>query len=268
MIEIASYRISLKPLSFTNDDWKDQKAVTARIEAYQQSVVDFVKAQAEAYQMVGDGYSLGGDRGDAHLSVTLDPDSRYALHVSSTGGFEKFLKQSAQDSIVAIEEPCGTQFMVLAGFVPSAYQSNMGGYGGNGSLRAPEFNRISHGVAPGRALTEAEKEARVAMNDAVFEKLSAALREYKANDKDVVVEVQEKQLGSFFVRVTPKDPHQQSVQDYFLSTALDRLARDKENVAALLRGPALYPTDVEKLRAPKDTGPQTPPPRKPKTLDL
>lgn len=268
MIEIASYRILVKPLSLSRDDWKDEKAAMARIGAHTQSVIDFVKEQAEAYKAVGDGHSLGSDSGDAHMTVAVDPDGWYTLHVTSTSGFESFLKKQANENIATIEEPCGVQFMVLAGFVPSAYQSNMGGYGSSGSLRAAEFNRISYGVAPGRALTDAEKEARVAMNDVVFEKLSDALRSYKAQYKDVVVEVQEKQLGSFFVRVTPQEPEGRPVVDYFLSTALGRLVNDRDNVTAILRGPSLYPTDVAKLRAPKDPGAQTPPPRKPKSLDL
>lgn len=262
MIEIGTYKLFYNPLKREETDSHDEQ--NRKHVEHVAKVVAYLNEQSEAYGQL-EKKGLGQSK-ESRLSIS-EENIYGAIIFSACSGFQRFLQeQEKPDFIRSIEKPSGAQYMILAGFVSSPHQSTAD-YG-SGALLSDAFWRVSHGVNVGKVLTEEEKEARIAMNDRVFQKLSEDLRKFKERFSDVVIELEEKQLGSIFLRVTTEENTENGLNSYELSSILRRLSNDKENVEAILEGPPLYPSEVERLRTPRDDGSKQAPVRKPKNLQL
>lgn len=263
MIELDTYRLTIERPVFTEKDGHDFR-IEKLIER-QKQVIDFLKAQSEAYSKANEDKAgrLGGGN-DSHLHIHAEDECSRVLTIRSVGEFRDFIAAQKNPLIKALEASSGFQFMVFAGFIETPQYST--DYNGISRLNAGEFNRVSFGISPGKALTEGEKEARVKMNDLVFEKISNELGYLKKQFPDYVIEAQEKKLGSVFVRVTSRENKEGGVRHYNVMSAMGGLSRDRENVAGVFSGPELYPSDVEALR--EEAKSKESKERKPKGLSL
>ena len=264
MIEIGTYKVFYQRPDFS-DLQGNQLTNEIHAQRYKDrvgEVIAYLKEQSAAYE------SKNG-AGKSCFEVTVE-EPLYDIQINGSTGFRAFLDQQAKpDLITSVESQSGAQYVVLAGFVASPFQATVEGYSSRTPLLHMEFSRVCFGVPTGRALTTGEQAARVEMNDLVFEKLRDALTKFKESNPDVIVELEEKRLGSFFLRVTTQENKEHGLQTYALNSyVLGALARDTENVAAILEGPQLYPTDVEQMRRPWTPPSSQPPKRTPKKLDL
>jgi len=260
MIETTQYRIVFKRPDITKEEASDGDIFNAKWKARRAEVSDYITRQASAYDAVEN-----NEYQKSHLVIAKCNETISAiLDVTSSAEFKSFLKDQQHELMPIIESASGMQLMVMAAFVPSPHQSNIG-WSLNTPLVAMEFWRVSHGVNPGKAITQVEAAARVEMNDRLFDKIAKALEGVKRNHPDYQIEVQEKQVGSFFVQVTSKDNKEGGVSSYDVTSALQGLTSDPD-VAAVLAGPKLYPSDIEALRQKNASIP--PVPRQPKKLDM
>ena len=205
---------------------------------------------------------------DPCLNAGVYPDTKEVYFDASTG-FKDFLDDQVLPSFIdSVEEKSGAQYLIMAGFLRSSFQSNVSSYSNSRPLLLSDFNTARRGLPGDKVLTQEENDARIAMNDHVFEELKDSLGKFKDRFPQAVIELEEESLGKFFLRVT----HEENKLDGLLlweisSSVLGNLERDKENVSAILEGPHLYPTEVDKLRAPLANS-EEPAHRQPKKLDL
>ncbi len=264
MIEIGEYKIFYEGPDFSDLERSQitNEVYTERHQSRVEEVTSYLETLAEAYDE-------SGARGGAMLKVDADPTT-YEIKISCTTGFKNHLdEQEKPDFLKSVEAASGMQYVILAGFVSSPQSSNISRYGSGQPMLSRDFWRVAHGVPAGKVLTEAENVARTEMNDRVFEKLSAALKAYKERKPDLIVELEEKTLGTFFLRVTTEENKEYGITAYsFNSAVMANLLDDKDDIEAVLAGPPLFPTEVERLRTPKEQPQSQPPKREPKKLDL
>ena len=259
MIEIGQYRVSFPLPSYS--EFQGEAYVAASAVAEQKSLV-YLQAQAVAYKQTDDCHCRYKEKNAPALFSVKNDKGHGCFIITADVGFRNFLSaQPANDAIKAIEAPSAAQYMVFADFIPQTY--NRPAF--NASVSQNEFNNVSRGIVSGKAITEAEKEARIAMSDAVFNLLSERYTKIKSNTPNLIVEIEEKNLGCFFVRVSTQENKEYGVS-YGVRSTLEYLDKDP-NVGGVLPGPELYPTDIEKLRNPPVSS-STPPVRQPKTLNL
>lgn len=257
MIEIASYRVCVRAPDYTQAELKDFLLMQARIQTHMLEIADFVRSCQDEYK------AAGGV--DPHLNINPQ-NNGLVLNLTSTDEFKKFLQGKNHAAIKAVEAPCGYQYMAFAAFVPCSHQTNVESYGTAKSLMASAFNQISYGIAPGKALTPEERTARETMHNALFDKISDEMTKLKNSHPDYKITVEEKQPGSFFIRVIPSVAKEYGVSSYDVNSVIGRLGNDKNIVGAMIAGPEIYPSDVLAMQAEQAKNAVLP--RAPRKLDF
>ncbi len=258
MIELVEYRIVYKRPEFTKEEGNDALALNAKWNERLTEVCDYVLVQAALFDA-----AAANENEKSHLTIDKGASGVFSvLNVRSSAAFKDFLKDQQHELIPVVEASSGMQLMVMAAFVPCPHQSNVGWGIGNTPLLSEQFHKVSYGVPPGKALTQVESDARIEMNDRLFGKLTRALEGVKQRHGDYLMEIREKQLGSFFVCVTSQGNQENGVSRHDVCDALRPLTEDSD-VSAVLVGPYLYPSDVAKRVQENKAQP-----RKPKNLDI